>query len=81
MAGHRRGTGKPTQRQAGADRRRQALTAAMAQASGPVERLSIAAEYLRGALRRNPAPEALNEAENLAQQLIAAGHRINEGAR
>jgi hypothetical protein len=81
MAGKRRGTGKPMQRHASAARRRERMQADLADATDVVARLTIAAEYLRGAMRRNPAAVREQAVENLIQQLVTAGDQLNQGVR
>jgi len=80
MAGRRRGTGKPLQRHAGAARRREQMQAKTLTTTDPVDRLTIATEYLRGALRRNPSAATSARIEDLTQQIVAAGDDADHGA-
>lgn len=66
MAGHR--AGRPTKATLRAARRRARLTVRLAQAATPEQRLTVAADYLRGALRRAPA----NTVEQTTTQAVAA---------
>lgn len=75
MAGKRRGTGKPLQRAAGCERRMANVREDLAAAADDAARIRIAAEYLRGALRRGPAPAG--RIDEVVDELVAVGDRIN----
>lgn len=68
MAGHRRGTGRPTRAQTRADRRRLLLASRLGRARSPAEQLAAAADYARAVLTDLP-PAA---ADLLARELVAA---------
>lgn len=75
MAGKRRGTGKPMRRVASCNRRVENVEAQLDAATDPADRIYIAANYVRAAIRRGQAPTgAIDE---LVDDLIALGHRIN----
>jgi hypothetical protein len=78
MAGHRRGTGKPTRAAARAARMRARLEAELAEALTPAAKVGAAADFLRSALTRNPDSQVADE---VVADLIAAADRIKEGAR
>lgn len=69
MAGHRRGTGQPTQAQARAKRRRKFLADRLGRARSPVEQVTAAAEYARAALSALSHMDP-NAAEIVARELV-----------
>ena len=71
MAGHRRGTGRPTRAQARRSRRRARLVSRLGRARSPVERVTAAAEYARGALRDMESFTAESVARELVEHLVA----------
>lgn len=71
MAGHRRGTGRPTKAQARARRRRERLTDRLGRARTPVARLTAAAEYARAALSHMDSRTAEAVARELVEHLVA----------
>ena len=73
MAGSRRATMRPMKRHARPERRRAALNNRLAQTNEPLERLSFALDYLRGALTLHPDPEV---AEGVVTRLIQAADRL-----
>lgn len=76
MAGKRRGTGKPMRRVASCHRRIENVEAELAATIDPADRIYIAADYVRAAIRRGPAPRG--DIDELVDDLIALGHRINK---
>lgn len=79
MAGHRQGTGRPTQRRSRAARARAALAERMAAASSPIDKVHAAAEFARSALtvgmRVDPAGTE-HSAAQLVHNLIGVADRI-----
>ena len=73
MAGSRRDTGRPMKRHARPERRRAALNRRLAQTNEPLERMSFALDYLRGALTLHPNPGA---AEEIVTRLIQTADRL-----
>lgn len=61
MAGKRRDTERPMKRHAQPARRRAAVNNRLAQTHDPLQRLSYALDYLRGALTLNPDPAVAEE--------------------
>jgi hypothetical protein len=61
MAGKRRDTERPMKRHARPARRRAAVNNRLAQTHDPLQRLSYALDYLRGALTLNPDPAVAEE--------------------
>lgn len=72
MAGHRRGTGRPTRAERRAASRRRLLTDRLARAQSPVERMTAAADYARSVLADLPAAQAQVLADELVAVLIQA---------
>ena len=72
MAGHRRGTGRPTRAERRAASRRRLLTDRLARAQSPVERLAAAADYARSVLADLPESAAGPLADELVAVLIKA---------
>lgn len=72
MAGHRRGTGRPTRAQRRAARRRELLADRLARAREPVEQVSAAADYARAAVAEMPPARAAAVAAELVAALTAA---------
>lgn len=79
MAGKRRGTDKPLKRLASCDRRMNRVRDELAAAVTDADRIYVAADYLRGALHRGPAPAG--QVDELINDLIATGDRINKTVR
>ena len=75
MAGHRRGTGRPTRAERRAASRRRLLTDRLARAQSPVERLAAAADYARSVVADLPAAQAQVLADEMVAALIAAETR------
>lgn len=73
MAGSRRESQRPMKRHARLERRRAALNNRLAGTSEPLERLSFAVDYLRGALTLNPDPGV---AEEVVTRLVQAADRL-----
>lgn len=69
VAGHRRGTGRPTRAQSRAERARRLLVQRMAQAQTPAERLGIAYGYARARLLELAPAEAASRADELVRVL------------
>lgn len=78
MAGHRRGTGKPTRAAARAARMRARLDEELAAALTPAAKVGAAADYLRSVLTRHPDEDI---ADRVVADLIAAADRLKEGVR
>ena len=72
MAGHRRGTGRPTRAERRAASRRRLLTDRLARAQSPVERMTAAADYARSVVADLPAAQAQVLADELVAVLIQA---------
>lgn len=72
MAGHRRGTGRPTRAERRAASRRRLLTDRLARAQSPVERMTAAADYARSVVADLPAAQAQVLADELVAVLVAA---------
>lgn len=72
MAGHRRGTGRPTRAERRAASRRRLLTDRLARAQSPVERLAAAHDFARSVLADLPESAAGVLADELVAVLIAA---------
>lgn len=73
MAGKRREADRPMKRHARPERRRAALNRRLAQTSEPLERMSFALDYLRGALTLHPDSGV---AEEVVTRLIQAADRL-----
>lgn len=75
MAGQRRGTGRPTQAQRRAERRRELLTRRLAEAQTPADRLGAAYAYARAQLADMPPAEAARAADELVRALTGIGRK------
>lgn len=75
MAGQRRGTGRPTQAQRRAERRRALLTTRLAQATTPAQQLAAAADHARAVLAELPDELARPLADELTRHLLQATSR------
>lgn len=73
MAGKRRGLQRPMKRHARPERRRAALNRRLAGTNEPLERMSFALDYLRGALTLHPDPGV---AEEVVTRLIQTADRL-----
>lgn len=73
MAGSRRETQRPMKRHARPERRRAALNNRLAGTNEPLERMSFALDYLRGALTLHPDPGV---AEEVVTRLIQTADRV-----
>lgn len=75
MAGHRRGTGRPTRAQARADRARRQLVERMAAAQTPADRLGVAYGFARARLLELTPAEAATRADELVRVLTGGWPR------
>lgn len=78
MAGHRRSTGRPLTAVLRAERRNRTLTTRLAQANTPLQRLTAAFDYLRGALARSDPQEAARIADELTRTLIGTAREAEQ---
>ena len=77
MAGSRRKSGNPTRRTLRWTWRKQRLNDQLAAAPNPADRVAIAADHYRSALRVNPDPAG---AEQVVELLVDAGDRLYQQA-
>lgn len=78
MAGRRRRDGKPLQRLAKDERRKQALNARLAATTDPLERIAIAADYYRAVFAQHPNPDA---AERVVELLVESADNLRVNVR
>lgn len=77
MAGRRRATGKPLRAVGKAERRRATLDERLALAQTPAQRVSLATDYLRGALANAPAHIAEQVGAGIVTYLIQSADQID----
>ncbi|ADD45874.1 hypothetical protein [Stackebrandtia nassauensis] len=76
MSGHRIRKGQPKQSQQRAQRRQASLAYKLTGASTPLERITIAADFVRGAVKVAPPDVAQQVSQYLVDQLIDAGNHL-----
>lgn len=76
MAGGRRRQGRPYQQRARVERRRAVLEAELERAATPVERVAVAGDFLRGALKHAHPAAAAAVAGQVVAVLVELGTRL-----